>query len=148
MPRPKRDVETESIRRLIHARLGHQSMEESHAASGAGAHLDEDALSAFVEGRLGERESAPLVSHLVACGFCRRITAQLIRLEEELGEVTESMPMPVTEEGQGRLRRFLTELSERVLPSSEEDAVFAYHAPAEDFEKPAEAEKKEPEREE
>jgi hypothetical protein len=123
-------------------------MEESHAASGAGAHLDEDALSTFVEGRLGERESAPLISHLVACGFCRRITAQLIRLENELGEVAESLPMPVTEDGRGRLRRFLAELSERVLPSSEEDTVFAYHAPAEDFEKPAEAEKKEPEREE
>ncbi len=140
MPRPKRNVETESIRRLIDARLAHRSMEEMHVLLRAGTHLDEDALSAFVEGRLGERESAPLVSHLVACGSCRRITAQLIRLEDEFEGGPETMPAPVTEEGRGRLRRFLAELSERVLPSSEEDAVFAYHAPAEDFEKPAETE--------
>lgn len=115
-------------------------MEEMHVLAGAGAHLDEDALSAFVEGQLGERESAPLISHLVACGSCRRITAQLIRLEDELEGGPETAPAPVTEEGRGRLRRFLAELSERVLPSSEEDAVFAYHAPAEDFEKPSEPE--------
>jgi hypothetical protein len=34
-------------------------------------HLDEDSLAAFAEGNLAERESAPMVEHLVRCGFCR-----------------------------------------------------------------------------
>ena len=36
-----------------------------------GAHIDQDSLSAFVEGTLSERESAPVVGHLVGCSFCR-----------------------------------------------------------------------------
>jgi hypothetical protein len=40
-------------------------------------HIDDDSLSAFVEGTLNERESAPVVSHLVDCWFCRHTTARL-----------------------------------------------------------------------
>jgi hypothetical protein len=94
-------------------------------------HLDEDALSAFIEGRLSETESQPVISHLVACGFCRRITAQLVRLESEIGPA-ETLPVATTQEP-GRIRRLLAELASRVLPSSEDEAVFAYHAPADDF---------------
>ncbi len=100
-------------------------------------HLDEDALSAFIEGRLSEAESAPVVAHLVSCGFCRHITAQLVRLESEIGASETSLP-PATEEP-GRIRRLLQELAARVLPSSEDEAVFAYHAPAEDFRRKEEA---------
>lgn len=46
-----------------------------------GPHLDEDSLSAFVEGKLGERENMPIVGHLAECGFCRNVTAELIRLD-------------------------------------------------------------------
>lgn len=49
---------------------------EAHAA-----HLDEDSLTAFVEGSLSERESKPLVSHLVDCSFCRHVTAELVKLD-------------------------------------------------------------------
>lgn len=44
-------------------------------------HLDEDLLSAFVEGNLNPRESQPIVSHLVDCSFCRHITTELVRLD-------------------------------------------------------------------
>ncbi len=44
-------------------------------------HADEDLLTAFTEGNLGERESMPLISHLVDCGFCRHKTAELVRLD-------------------------------------------------------------------
>lgn len=44
-------------------------------------HLDEDMLSAFVEGNLNEREASPIVSHLVDCSFCRNITTELVRLD-------------------------------------------------------------------
>jgi hypothetical protein len=46
-----------------------------------GQHLDDDLLSAFVEGRLGDAESKPVTTHLVDCGFCRNVTAELVRLE-------------------------------------------------------------------
>jgi hypothetical protein len=122
---------------MIHARLQRSELESAPVGSKAGAHLDEDALSAFVEGRLGEKESAPLIKHLVACGFCRQITAQLIRLDSELGALEEIVTTATAESEPGRLRRFLAELSARVISSSEDDVVFAYHAPAEDFQRPA-----------
>lgn len=96
----------------------------------AGTHLDEDALSAFVEGRLGEREAAPIISHLVSCNSCRRFTAELARLDSELGPDELSAAPPPEEPG--RIRRLLDRLASHVLPESDE--VFAYHAPADDFE--------------
>jgi anti-sigma factor RsiW len=98
-----------------------------------GGHLDEDALSAFVEGRLSETESAPFIKHLVSCTSCRHITAQLVRLDTELS--ARETPLPVSTEEPGRIRRLLADLAARVLPSTEDNAVFAYHAPADDFEK-------------
>jgi Putative zinc-finger len=131
MPRPKSDKEGDRVRRMVHQHLQGRALVAPAAA--VGAHLDEDALSAFVEGRLSRLESAPLVRHLVTCGSCRNITAQLIRLETELsGDEAEVAPQ---QEEPGRIRRLLADLAARVLPSSEEDVVFAYHAPADDFEK-------------
>ena len=132
MPRPKSNKESDRLRRLVHQHL--QRRPASLApASPMGAHLDEDALSAFIEGRLSKLESAPLVRHLVGCGSCRQITAQLIRLDTELSGV-ETETVAHSEEP-GRIRRLLADLASRVLPSSEGDVVFAYHAPADDFEK-------------
>jgi hypothetical protein len=127
---------------MIQARLQRHELEDGPVSSMAGAHLDEDALSAFVEGRLGEKESAPFIKHLIACGFCRRITAQLIRLDNELGAFKETVKPLEVEDEPGRLGRFLADLASRVLSSSEDDAVFAYHAPAEDFQRPPAAESK------
>lgn len=132
MPRPKSNKESDRLRRLVHQHL--QRRPASLApASPMGAHLDEDALSAFIEGRLSKLESAPLVRHLVGCGSCRQITAQLIRLDTELSGVETETVAPSEEPG--RIRRLLADLASRVLPSSEGDVVFAYHAPADDFEK-------------
>lgn len=97
-------------------------------------HLDEDALNAFVEGRLSDRESAPLINHLVACAYCRHATSQLLRLEAETGRVSIQAPELAPEEP-GLIRRLLDDLAARVLPSSGEETVFAYHAPAEDFQR-------------
>ena len=114
---------------MIHQHLHRRAMVAPPVVTNV--HLDEDALSAFVEGRLTEQEGTPVIQHLVACGFCRRITAQLGRLESEIASseasVSDTTPEP------GRIRRLLDDLSSRVLPQSEGDAVFAYHAPAEDF---------------
>jgi hypothetical protein len=130
MPRPKSNKESERLRQILHGHLRRASFAQK---SGVGRHLDEDALSAFVEGRLSEIESAPLIKHLVSCTSCRQITAQLVRLDTELSgrEVVEHAPS----DEPGRIRRLLSDLASRVLPSTEEEAVFAYHAPADDFEK-------------
>lgn len=115
---------------MIHQHLQRSAMEAPPVI--AGVHLDEDALSAFVEGRLTETESAPVIQHLVGCGFCRRATAELIRLEAETGPMETALPASEQEEP-GRIRSLLDKLASRVLPQSEGDSVFAYHAPAEDF---------------
>jgi hypothetical protein len=134
VPRPKNNRETEGIRLMIHQHLQrHASIAQPVAAD---VHLDEDALSAFVEGRLTETESAPVIQHLVACGFCRRATVHLVRLESELSPLEESTPETAQEPG--RIRRLLDDLASRVLPQSEGDSVFAYHAPADDFKPKAE----------
>lgn len=130
MPRPKNNRETEGIRLMIHQHLQRNAMAAPPVLTDA--HLDEDALSAFVEGRLTETESSPVIQHLVGCGFCRRASAQLIRLESELGPM-EAGASEAERDEPGRIRTLLDNLASRVLPQSEGDAVFAYHAPAEDF---------------
>ncbi|HEY0384679.1 MAG TPA: zf-HC2 domain-containing protein [Pyrinomonadaceae bacterium] len=125
------------MRRLIHQHLLERSgMQAQAAAYLAGAHLDEDALSAFVEGRLSELESTPIISHLVSCHTCRRFTSELVRLSDEVGEADTSAPPSAP--APGRIRNLLQDLAARVLPAAAEE-VFAYHAPADDFERKAEA---------
>ena len=134
MARPKSNKDSDYLRRLVHQHLRRRV--SLAPAAPIGPHLDEDALSAFVEGRLSTLESVPVVKHLVGCGSCRYITAQLVRLDSALGVDTEAPP---SSEEPGRIRRLLADLASRVLPSSDGDVVFAYHAPADDFEKKDEA---------
>ena len=58
-------------------------------------HLDDDSLTAFVEGNLSERESTPILSHLVDCSFCRHVTAELVKLD--FAFAGEEAPVPVIE---------------------------------------------------
>jgi hypothetical protein len=134
--RAQTDKEMEAIGQLIHERLN--CPPDVAAAIHSEAHLDEDALGAFVEGRLREAESAPIVSHLLACGSCRSASARLIRLESLL---TSDDEVTTPEEGPSRLRQWLDALASQVVPSSGEDAVFAYQNPdtdqeADDLSKP------------
>lgn len=144
MPSQEQKTETEAIRQLIDRRLKTRAPAESMLAPFE-AHLDEDTTSAFVEGRLEEAESAPVISHLVACAFCRHTTARLIRLESQFDSLDDA---PV-EEGPGRVRLFLEGLAARITPSFEEDAVFAYQNPEgdprENAEQPAEETSEKPE---
>jgi hypothetical protein len=117
---------------MVHTHLRRRALVAPPFA--AGTHLDEDALSAFTEGRLSEQESAPVVRHLVACSFCRHITAQLVRLDSEVGETAQAAAPPAQEEP-GRIRRMLEDMAARVFASHDDDAVFAYQAQAEDVEK-------------
>ena len=110
-----------------------KSISETEGATlSSESHLDEDTISAFVEGRLEATESKTVVTHLTACGSCRRVSAQLVRLENQLDAEPES-----AEEEPGRLQAFLSNLSSIVSPGGE-DVVFAYQNP------PAEKEQSEP----
>ena len=130
MARIENNNQNETTQRMIGLHLQRRALVAPPIT--AGEHMDEDSLSAFIEGRLSAREAQPLLSHLVNCGSCRRITTQLIRLEEAIGD-TAPVAAPATPREPSRIRRLLDELAARVLPASDDAAVFAYHAPAEDF---------------
>lgn len=123
----KPNAETEVIRQLIARRLKARLSAEAVVAH-FDDHLDDDSIAAFVEGRLDENESAPLISHLVQCSSCRHTTAQLVRLESQV----ESEGEGTHPESTGRMRSFIENLAARITPSFEEDAVFAYHNPEPD----------------
>ena len=121
-------TETEAIRRSIDRRLKARVPAESLLVP-LDAHLDEDAICVFVQGRLEEAESSPVISHLIACSFCRRTTAQLIRLESQFAALNDEAVAEGPDTRQRRVRLFLESLAARVAPSFEEDAVFAYQNP-------------------
>jgi hypothetical protein len=91
------------------------------------AHPDEDTICAFVEGRLEEAGSLQMVSHLIACAPCRHTTAQLTRLDSQINGEND---LTLQDEGPGRVRLLLEGLASRVIPSAEEDVVFAYQNPS------------------
>ena len=115
--------ETEAMRHMIHERLKARVATESPSLE---THLDEDAICAFVEGRLEEAEISPVISHLIACASCRQTTAQLVRLGSQFDPETESTAL---DESPGRVRLLFDRLASRLAPSFEEDAVFAYQDP-------------------
>ena len=87
-------------------------------------HVDEDSLSAFVEGTLNARESDSVVSHIVDCGFCRHATAELIRLDlafagEEIPATAETSAEP------SKLSDVLSGIFSKIFGSTE-GAVFAH----------------------
>lgn len=118
----KKNIEEIRIQGLLDRYLNRQT-----AADGLPTkqnHLDEDSLAAFVEGNLSERESKPIVSHLVDCSFCRHVTAELVRLDfafadEQVHAVVEqSQPSKVSEVLSGLLAKIF---------GTGDSAVFAHH---------------------
>jgi hypothetical protein len=90
----------------------------------AGPHVDEDLIAAFVEGRLTDTECKPVLSHLAACGLCRRTSAQFVQLENQI----DADIVPPADEEPGRLEALLTRLRASA-PSASEEVVFAYENP-------------------
>jgi hypothetical protein len=121
MKRHSTKHETEAIRLMIHQRL-----RSNTEVKGLEDHPDEDTICAFIEGRLEEAGSSQMVSHLIACGSCRRITSQATRLDSQINSEYNA---PLQKAEPGRLRSILEGLGARVLPVAEEDVVFAYQNP-------------------
>lgn len=92
-------------------------------------HLDEDSLTAFVEGNLSERESPSIVKHLVDCSFCLHVTGELAKMnavfaeEEAVVSIQTAQPTKVSEVLSGLLSRIF---------GTTDGAVFAHEEKEED----------------
>lgn len=95
------------------------------SAAETSIHLDDDSLSTFVEGALSQRELAPVVTHLVECGFCLHKTAELVRLDLELAGASEAAHLAQSSQPQ-RISTVLSELFSKIFGSGDA-AVFAHH---------------------
>lgn len=84
------------------------------------SHIDEDMITAFVEGNLSEKEAKPVVSHLVDCSFCLHVSAELVRLESAFAEA----PVVVSETPTESVGVF-SGILEKLFGGSE-SAVFAH----------------------
>jgi len=112
----------------IHNLIGQHLRRQASANTVEESFLDDDVLTAYVEGRLSERESQRVVKHLLKSDFHRQMVADLLRFQDELDE--QEMTVPVVVGEAGRVRRFLESFTVRFF-SSDEESVFAYHAPSE-----------------
>jgi hypothetical protein len=92
-------------------------------------HLDEDVLTAFVEGSLGENASKPLVAHLVDCSFCRHVSAELIKLDLAFAEEAPAARTP--EAAPAGVGEVLSGILSRIFGSGDA-AVFAHEEKDED----------------
>ena len=108
-------------------------------APAAASHLDQDTLSAFSEGLLNERESAPVVSHLADCSFCRHITVELVRLELQFSD--EPLTARTESAEPAKISAVLSNLFEKIFGSSE-NAVLAHEEKKDEGEKESEEDKK------
>jgi hypothetical protein len=86
-------------------------------------HLDEDSLTAFIEGTISERESPMLLSHLVNCSFCLHVTGELARLNDAFAKDEVSSVRPTS--GPTKISEVLSGLFSRIFGVSD-GAVFAH----------------------
>lgn len=100
-------------------------------------HLDEDTLTAFVEGNLSERESKPITNHLVNCSFCRHITAEIIKLDLEFTDDIE--PIPTSTNEPTKVSEVLNGILSRIFGTSD-DVVFAHQESKKDTEETGKSE--------
>lgn len=103
-----------------------------------GEHLDDDMLSAFVEGELNSSESLPVVNHLVDCSFCRNVTAELVKLDLQFAD--EPLVQSVVEEAPSKITQVLNGILAKIFGNNE-GAVFAHQEPDEEDEDESERDK-------
>jgi hypothetical protein len=109
----------------IQGLLGSYLLNRSQNERMSDRHLDEDSFNAFVEGRLSEREAAPMVDHMVDCSFCRHVTAELVRLDLVFADE----PVAIVQEAAepSRIAEVLNGILSRIFGSRDGAAVFAHN---------------------
>lgn len=103
-------------------------------------HLDDDLLTAFVEGNLSQREQKPIVSHLVECSFCRHITSELVKLDLAFAE--NDITVSNAEKQPAKVSEVLSGILSRLFGTSD-GAVFAHQESEKDEEENNEEENNE-----
>ena len=116
----KLNIEEIRIQGLLDRYLNRQS---AGGLSTQENHLDEDSLTAFVEGNLSEREAKPMLSHLVDCSFCRHVTAELVRLDYAFAD--EQVQVAVEESQPSRISEVLNGLFAKIFGTGD-NTVFAH----------------------
>lgn len=99
----------------------------SQAADLNELHLDEDALSTFVEGNLNQKESISIVKHLIDCASCRRATAEIVRLAESVERIS-TKDNVLTPSNSNSFLQFWKILNEKLISPIDQAAV-AYEDP-------------------
>ena len=94
-------------------------------------HVDDDVITAFVEGNLSENEAKPVVSHMVECSYCLHVSAELLKLEAAFADEPAAVK-PIAEEQAG-IGQVLSGILGRIFGSSE-SSVFAHEEKEEDAE--------------
>lgn len=92
--------------------------------NGNEGHLDDDQLTAFVEGKISERESPNIINHLVKCSFCLHITGELAKLNTVFAEDEVTFTAPAKEPT--KVSEVLSGLLSRIFGTND-GAVFAHH---------------------
>jgi hypothetical protein len=116
-------TENLEVHALVDRYLSSRRTLKSSAAE-TSIHLDDDALSTFVEGALSQRELAPVVTHLVECELCLHKTGELVRLDLELADVTNTARLAQSPQPQ-RVSTVLSELFSKIFGTNDA-AVFAH----------------------
>ena len=129
IPNMENDIKLDPQELQIQGLIGRYLATRNTSSPAESGHVDEDSLSAFVEGTLNIRESDSIVSHLVDCGFCRHETAELIRLDLAFAE-DETSPIADTSVQPARISEVLSGLFSKIFGNSE-GAVFAHEEKSE-----------------
>ena len=116
-------TENLEVHALVDRYLSSRRTLKSSAAE-TSIHLDDDALSTFVEGALSQRELAPVVTHLVECELCLHKTGELVRLDLELADVTNTARLAQSPQPQ-RVSTVLSGLFSKIFGTNDA-AVFAH----------------------
>lgn len=103
-------------------------------------HLDEDSLTAFVEGKISEREMPFIVKHLVDCSFCLHVTSELAKLSAAFSEEEYTISEPVKEPT--KVADVLSGLLSRIFGTTD-GAVFAHQEQEKEEDKKEEKEDQE-----
>lgn len=122
------DSQELQIQKLLHGFLKSDGADATGTSSQG--HLDEEMLSAFIEGTLTEREGVPVIKHLVECSFCRHVSAKLIRLDLAFAEGRVFVPANDVHEPV-RVSEVINGLFSKIFGSSE-GTVFAHGEKDED----------------
>jgi hypothetical protein len=105
-----------------------------------GNHLDEDSLTAFVEGKLSERESPSIIKHLVDCSFCLHVTGELAKMNTVFAE--DEMAVAVPSAQPTKISEVLSGLLSRIFGTND-GAVFAHEEKEEEATEEEKTEEKE-----